>query len=132
VCSQIGIVGLQSFVSLGEALRHHANTVLDDLRVQGLPAHYDTLHVETWVAEHSLDEVRAWIVAAAVQRKWFKDVDSGRALGRWIIEHYDRPGLAATTERLERIRSFIYPPAAEDLTVPEAVAAPTDGTLADG
>ena len=128
VCSHLEIGGLQKFVMLGETLRHHANTVLGDLRAHGLPAHHDVLNVEAWVKESSLAAVRAWIVAAAVNRKWFKDVDSGRELGRWIIEHYDRPALAATVERLERIRSFIYPTSADDLALPGVAAVPADGT----
>lgn len=134
VCSELDAAGLQVFLQLGVDRRHDASTVLADLKARGLPGRHTALDVGSWLGEHQLEEVRSWIVAAAVKAKWFKDVEGGRELGRWILQHYSNPQLAATVACLESIRSFIYvtPPGEDDGGEGSATSTPRDESRHDG
>jgi hypothetical protein len=119
VCSELEADGLKGFLQLGVALRNSENTVLDDLKAVGPTELFTALDVDGWLLIYGLADVRGWLANAAIKRKWFKDVDAGRALGRWILARYDQPQLAATIVRLDAVQAFVY-------QAPPAGATPTD------
>lgn len=108
-CAELEADGLQSFVELGVQRRNGPDTVLQDLNAADPANPLTSLDVASWLAVHSLPDVRARVAKAALSRKWFKDVPGGRELGKWINDHYNHPQLATTFAQLEQIRAFVYP-----------------------
>ena len=111
VCSPLETEDLTLFLKLPVETGNHQNTVLEDLKAVNLGCAIDTLDVGTWINSGiSLDTARSWIVKSAVKRKWFKEIDNGRLLGQWLLEHQDNPRLAETWAQLQVLRAFIYGP----------------------
>ena len=119
VCSELETEGLKDFLQLGVALRNSENTVLDDLKAVGPAELFTALDVDGWLLIYSLADIRGWLASASIERRWFKDVDAGRALGEWILARYDQAQLAATVTRLIEMHTFVYP-------APPSAADPTD------
>lgn len=114
ICSQLTAKGLTSFLKLGVQQRSSEDTVRQDLDSVDPAKPVSSLDVEDWVIlDFTLEEARDRIAAAAVTRKWFKEVDGGRVVGRWIVKNYERSQLAATVAHLEEVRAFVYPGPAE-------------------
>lgn len=113
ICSQLEADGLSSFIKQGVARRDSEQTVLDDLNsVSGTPK-VSSLEVKDWIAGGmTLQDARARVAAAAIARKWFKEVEGGRALGKWLMKYAAAPQLAATIGHLTEVRDFVYPAAA--------------------
>jgi hypothetical protein len=110
VCSELSAQGLTRFLELAVEVRNSPQTVLQDLESVGGGRTCPSLDVDEWLAEGvSLDHARSQIVGAAVARKWFKGVDEGRALARWVIKHGASGELAATLATLGIVRAFVYP-----------------------
>lgn len=110
ICSQLTAKGLTAFIKLGVRQRSSQDTVRQDLDSVDPGKPVPSLDVEDWVIlDFTLEQARERIAAAAVSRKWFKEVDGGRALGRWIVKNYEHPQLAATVAHLEEVRAFLYP-----------------------
>ncbi len=110
VCAALGERGLTEFIRLGVERRSSEQTVLDDLN--SAPGHPTvlTLEVHDWThAGTSLKDARRRVASAAARRGWFKDVDGGRLLGAWIMQHAAQSALAETISRLYEVRSFVYP-----------------------
>lgn len=109
VCSQLSAQGLTRFLELAVEIRSSCATVLQDLEAADTTFSFDSLDVEDWL-EHgdSVELARARVARAAVERRWFKGVDDGRALGRWIINHAPTDDLASTHESLGRVQLFAY------------------------
>ncbi len=114
VVSGLAERGLSSFVALGVERRSGEDTVRHDLAAVDPRLSEWSLDVSDWLrAGMTLDDARSLISAAASNRKWFKDVEGGRALGRWLITNRHNPQLATTITRLDEVRAFVYP---EDAT----------------
>ncbi|WP_030014516.1 ATP-dependent nuclease [Curtobacterium sp. S6] len=107
ICAQLDTDELQEFVSLGVSHRGAESTVLDDINSRGR-AQVGDLVVAEWLGTQSIEDVRDVVALAASKRGWFKDVDSGRALGEWLLERRTSPNLAAVFARLDQIRTFAY------------------------
>jgi putative ATP-dependent endonuclease of the OLD family len=124
-CAELEADGLQSFLELGVQRRNGEDTVLQDINAADTANPLTSLDVASWLAVHTLADVRARVTKAAVDREWFKDVPGGRELGKWINDHYTDPQLATTVATLEQIRSFVYaePIAANAARATEAEAA---------
>tara|TARA_R110002020_G_scaffold152794_5_gene330957 strand:- start:111181 stop:112902 length:1722 start_codon:yes stop_codon:yes gene_type:complete len=130
ICADLESPGLTKFVELGVERRAAESTVLDDLTSVDSANPVSSLDVQTWIdAGTTLDQARDRIARAADKRKWFKEVDDGRALGAWIMQHQRQPALAEVMNRLNDIYAFVYPQ-----TVPvEAEGADAQGdTSANG
>ncbi|BCN69578.1 hypothetical protein RE943_30510 [Prescottella equi] len=112
ICANLTAQGLTAFIKLGVERRSSEDTVRQDLDAVYPKKPVPSLDVQDWLAAgHTLEEARERITTAAAKRKWFKDVDGGRALGRWILRNYDKKQLASTVVHLERVRAFVYPEA---------------------
>lgn len=110
ICKDLTAAGLTAFIEQGVLRRSSEATVRQDLDSVAFDTPVQSLNVEGWLTTGiSLEDARLRIATAAVRRKWFKDVEGGRALGRWIIAHYDKKQLASTVAHLEVIRGFVYP-----------------------
>ena len=111
VCAALEPEDLTLFLKLPVETRNHQNTVLEDLKAVNLECAIDTLDVSTWINSGvTLDTARSWIVKSAVKRKWFKEIDNGRLLGQWLLEHRDNPRLAEIWSQLQVLQDFIYGP----------------------
>lgn len=110
VCSQLEEQGLKDLLELAVERRNSDHTVLDDINTYASGPPLASLAVEDWLLIYDLATLRTWVAQAAIKRKWFKDVSGGRDLGRWILDRYQDPQLAATVAQLEQVRSFVYPP----------------------
>lgn len=123
ICSQLEADGLSSFIKQGVARRDSEQTVLDDLNsVSGAPK-VPSLEVKDWIADGmTVEDARARVAAAAIARKWFKEVEGGRALGKWLMKYAASSQLAATIGHLTKVRAFVYPAAA-----PAEAEGETDG-----
>ena len=110
VCSQLSSDSLTVFIQLGIGRRGSEQTVRDDLdSVDTAPV--PSLDVKQWVeGGMTLEEARARVAAAAIARKWFKEVDGGRALGSWVMRNSNHPELSSTVGHLDAVRNFVYPP----------------------
>ncbi|WP_129658131.1 ATP-dependent nuclease [Rothia uropygialis] len=107
VCSQLDTDELQDFISLGVQHRGAESTVLDDINSRSR-VQVRNLTVTDWLAFQSIEDARAVVSLAASKRGWFKDVDSGRALGEWLLARRASPNLEAVVTRLEQIKTFVY------------------------
>ncbi|AXE39137.1 ATP-dependent nuclease [Acidipropionibacterium virtanenii] len=111
VCSRLDADELQDFISLGIECRGAESTVIDDLRAV-CQAEVSSLNVQDWLRTNDIDMAEARnIVATAAshgKRGWFKSVDSGRALGGWLLARCGSPSLKAIVSRLDQIRTFAY------------------------
>ena len=111
VCSDLKANGLTSFIALGVNRRSSEDTVLQDLNSVDPENPVTSLDVQDWLNAGSalaLEDARVRITTAAVNRKWFKDVEGGRALGRWILRNYGNRQLTSTVSHLEQVRAFVY------------------------
>lgn len=129
VCAELEADGLTSFVALGVQRRSSEDTVGQDINSVGPGTPVPSLDVQDWLNDGmTIEDARTRIAQAAIKRKWFKDVEGGRALGAWIVQNYDQTQLASTTVHLERVRAFLYP----ERETSNAVAAPTATGTDDG
>jgi hypothetical protein len=146
VCSELEVDGLTSIVELGVKMRTSEDTVLQDLNAVDQASTFTSLDVASWLTVASLAEIRVRVAKAAIERRWFKDVQGGRDLGEWIIDRFDDPQLATTSATLVQFRDFIYPDVAlgarrtsrddaakgetwsGDTAIPEAVAPEPDSS----
>lgn len=109
VCAGLDSEMLTSFIRLGVERRSSEATVYDDLRAYGAPAGLTSLEVGTWLVEGAtIETARTWVSTAANKRKWFKEVDDGRALGDWLVKHAYNPQLKTVIERLDLLRAFVF------------------------
>ena len=128
LCAELDSDGLTSLLTLAVDRRNSEDTVLQDLNFIDPSRTVSSLDVGAWLEiPMTLDDARSRIASAAVARKWFKDVEGGKALGVWIMKHIDRPELARVSACLQAVQNFVYP-APPSLPSPEArVDEPTDG-----
>lgn len=108
VCANLNTDEIQEFVNLGVDLRGSESTVLDDIQSQSQDSQLVNLDVNEWCKFHSIEEIRNIAALAATRRKWFKNVDGGRALGEWLLERRSSPNLDAVFAKLNQIRTFVY------------------------
>lgn len=114
ICSELSAKGLTAFIKLGVKQRSSEDTVFQDLNAVDPSKPVPSLDVEEWlILNFTLEEARDRIAAGSVNRKWFKEVEGGRALGRWIVKNYESTQLSATVAHLEEVRAFVYPDAGE-------------------
>jgi len=89
-----------------------------------------SLDVKDWItAGTSIEDARHRVAAAAIARKWFKEVDGGRALGQWLMKHAASTQLAAVIGHLNEVRDFVYP---EAVTAGAHGEGEADGGPSDG
>ncbi|RZL83558.1 MAG: DUF2813 domain-containing protein [Rhodococcus sp. (in: high G+C Gram-positive bacteria)] len=118
VCSKLQANGLTDFLKLGVERRNSEHTARQDIDSTDPQNPVTTLDVQVWLDEGmTLDCARTRIATAAVNRKWFKDVEGGKALGNWIRTNYKNEQLESTVSVLEQVRSFLY----QDPEQPDAV-----------
>lgn len=110
ICSSLKAKGLTIFINLGIRLRGAESTVLDDLNSIDPTNPVDSLDVEVWMSTGTrLKGARNRVARAAVDRKWFKDVDAGRTLGAWLLRNRKAASLAAVIDRLGELKQFVFP-----------------------
>lgn len=111
ICSNLDSNGLTSLLLLGAELRRGEETVLQDLNGIDSGNPVSSLKVDEWIATGSLtlERARELVTRAACKKSWFKDVDNGRALGEWLINHSGEEQLASVMTRLDEVHNFIYP-----------------------
>lgn len=109
VCSMLGVLGLTSLVELGLKRRGAPSTILDDLTVTDPANPIISLEVQDWLdCGVTIESARERIAQAAHQRGWFKDVDGGRLLGEWLLDHQHEASLVEVVSRLESVYRFVY------------------------
>lgn len=113
VVAKLGTPGLTALLALGVEVRNDEATVLADINSVDVEHPVETLDVADWL-EQGIDEndARKRIAEASIKRKWFKDVDDGRALGVWLTKYEQQAALSEVFERLNLIKEFIYQGAA--------------------
>lgn len=110
VCSGLNEPGLTTFLELGVERRSSEETVLGDLTSVEPTKPVSSLDVSEWLSSGmTIEQARQRIAAAANDRKWFKEVDDGRALGNWVLKYRETPALSKVSSRLDEIYSFVYP-----------------------
>jgi putative ATP-dependent endonuclease of the OLD family len=111
ICSGLDANSLTSLLFLGSELRNGEETVLQDLNAIDSAHPVSSLKVDEWIAAGSLtpEQARQRVARAAGKRSWFKNVEGGRALGGWLINHSGEKQLASVMTRLDEVRNFIYP-----------------------
>jgi putative ATP-dependent endonuclease of OLD family len=114
ICADLTAEGLTGLIELGIGRRSSQDTVRQDLDSVTPESPVCSLVVQDWLDDGTtLESARERVAAAALNRKWFKDVEGGRALGRWIMDNYAKDELASTVAHLEKVRTFVYPAPAE-------------------
>lgn len=109
VCADLDADGLSKLLQLGVEVRNAPDTVLADLNAGDSTPPVSSLAVGDWISGGmSIEEARERVVRATVNRKWFKEVDAGRALGAWLLNHRESLALAQVFERLDHLKDFIY------------------------
>lgn len=128
ICAGLGAKGLTSLLEVAVERRNAEDTVLQDINSVVSGTSVSSLDVQDWINDGmSLNDARQGIAAASVKRKWFKEVDGGKALGRWLMSNRDQRELAAAIARLDEILTFIYPE-----SKPAPAAATEDEVSSDG
>lgn len=108
--SQLDTAGLSSLLEVAVLRRNDERTVLNDLARVRPDKSFVSLAVAAWMDDSfSLENARDLLAKAAVESKWFKEVDGGRALGTWLANRSSDNTLANTIEKLEQLKPFIYP-----------------------
>ncbi|HAT1477404.1 TPA: ATP-binding protein [Corynebacterium striatum] len=114
VCSALSWRMLEEFIRMGADCRSDDLTVLADLQKAGLPQEQNSLELKSWQESGLTIEVARDIVArAANESEWFKNIESGMILGKWLTERSDSPELKSLWAILNRIQEFIYSENAE-------------------
>jgi hypothetical protein len=111
ICNDLDASTLTSLLLLGVELRNGEETALLDVNASH-PAHLvSSLNVDEWIATGSLtlEQARQRVAHAARNRKWFKNVEAGRALGAWVINHSDEKQLASVMTRVDEVHHFVDP-----------------------
>ena len=107
--SQLSESELSGLLQLAVARRSSDSTVINDLNDAANGFVISSLEVTDWiVASTTLEDARAAIAKAAVDKKWFKDVAGGRELGRWLMGCRTSPGVADAVAILSRLHDFIF------------------------
>jgi putative ATP-dependent endonuclease of OLD family len=130
ICSVLEAQGLTTFVQLGVQRRNAASTVLQDLNDVDTSCKVPSLDVEEWIAAGiTITDARQRIAKAAVKRKWFKEIEGGKALGGWLMKNRKQDTLAAIIGRLDEVKAFIFN---DETDQPMEEAASGDGTSNNG
>lgn len=110
IVTSLNLPGLSSLLELGVEVRNTEQTVLNDLKMAGLPNDVTTLDVSKWVDDGyaSVDNARQIISQAMIEAKWFKMVDSGKALGAWVLDHLGEFSDATVADTIVSLKAFIY------------------------
>ncbi len=109
VCAELDAGGLSKLLELGVELRSTADTVVADIRRADLEHPVTGLQVADWAAGGiSLDAARSRIAKAMIDGKWFKDVDHGRRLGEWLLQHRQTLALDKVFAKLDQLKESIY------------------------
>jgi hypothetical protein len=110
ICSDLDANSLTSLLFLGVELRDGEETVLQDLNAIDSAHPVSSLKVDEWIASDSLalEQARERVARAACKKKWFKNVEGGRALGAWLIHHSGKEQLAPVMTRIDEMSNFIY------------------------
>lgn len=113
VCSVLQAQGLAAFLTLAVDRRTNEATVLHDLNAADPGNPVSNLDVQEWVSSGllTLENARIRIAKAAVDSKWFKEVEGGRVLGRWLNKNAEKPSLKPVVNRVAALHPFIYPEA---------------------
>lgn len=107
--SQLTENELSELLQLAVARRSSASTVINDLTDATDGFEIPSLEVADWIMVNtSLDVARATVAKAAIDKKWFKDVAGGSALGRWLMDRRASPGVADIMATLECVQEFIF------------------------
>lgn len=103
--------GIERMLDLGIEMRNDRETVLLDLKKHGLPAAVDTLSLSDWfaVGVPDLATAKEIVKKAMVKSKWFKDVDSGRRLGDWLMVEQEYFQGTTVETALAGLQTFTYP-----------------------
>ncbi|MCK5927656.1 MAG: ATP-binding protein [Nocardioides sp.] len=125
VCAELTEAGLTAFIETAIEVADDpdsARTVYaDTLVANGAPdsdAGAETLDVSSWAAAGvDLDQARDIVGKSAKGKSWFKRVDKGRRLGRFILDSPDLEG-GGVESKIGALREAIYTPAeAEDMVI---------------
>lgn len=141
VCNELSAESLSRFIRTAVDVQHDdpaevQRAYAHHLQLKGAPTTDAPLDISSWMtaASTTLENARAIVGSTAGKSKalWFKRVDPGRALARFIMDCDDlKSGSVATT--LEQLRAHIYdrttsPPPA-DQSSGSAADEPADGKL---
>ncbi|AMK79463.1 ATP-dependent nuclease [Corynebacterium glutamicum] len=109
ICSGLSWELLDEFVNLGKQMRSDKETVLADLQKVETRQPIVDLNTEDWKRQGiPIEEARHIVGRAANKSKWFKNIDGGELLGKWLIKHRQHPDLTSVWSRLRQIENFIY------------------------
>ena len=109
ICAQMNETMLTRLVAVGSIQRSGDETVLQDLNLDRFGTKVTSLDVGAWISDGmSLTDARTRVAVAAHDRKWFRTVDSGRALGAFVLGEYENPEIAQFVMRLNQVKRFIY------------------------
>lgn len=127
LCSGLSHPALSAVIELGSELRHGTDTVLQDLNSVDPEHPVPSLNVKDWLdAGVTIEGARKRVAQAASERKWFKTVDGGRDLARFVLSRYQDSEFTEFTASLDQVKEFIYPdPMVSEK--PSAVDATQDG-----
>lgn len=110
LCAQLEAASLDDLLALAVERRAAESTVLDDLNATDSPVLVASLRVQDWIdLGISLEDARTRVSMASIKRKWFKEVDGGKALGSWIMQREQSPELIEVFARLSLVHDFVYP-----------------------
>lgn len=126
ICSVLQAQGLSAFLTLAVDRRSNQPTVIHDLNAADPGKPVSDLDVKEWVSSGllTLEEARIRVAKAAVDSKWFKEVEGGRVLGRWLNKNADKPSLKPGIDRIADLYPFVYsetPAGHEPAEVGEAI-----------
>lgn len=103
---------IDSLLTLAIQTRGDKTTVINDLHGAGLPTTYTTLKIADWIAGGvAINDAKSYVIKAASHKSkaWFKNVDGGKLLGKWIYENLDKFENTTVKDRLDEAERFLYP-----------------------
>lgn len=134
ICNDLdatGMTGLLAAAIAGSDTSNDPQAIFDQLLHYNAPRVPDQREVLTWLSEEfTIDQARTTIAVAASEGKWFKRVDKGRLLGRFVM---NEPALAtgSVATVLSRLKSAVYDPRPEPERGPRPRQPADDETNAD-
>lgn len=109
LCSDLDADALNTLIHIGTTLRVSEATVRDDLTANHT-GKVTTLDVNQWVSSGELDlgGAQALVGKTAKERKWFKSIPGGQALGEFVWEHRELLDSSNFDSKLRAIKQVIY------------------------
>lgn len=112
VCKDLGFSQLECFAKKHASKQKHLNSALKDLREAWGEEEEPQIHSLSAVDWQNdgvdIQRLRHAMGHAAHKNGWYKDIDRGEALGRWLLENESEPAFAAVWSVLNQVKAFVY------------------------